>query len=172
MRSPLSEIYNRVDGMVTYVRENLTADEYALFLDRVAPEPEPVAVSKKPTRKKPATKTAGKSRRASGMQAQLSSRRQEQATTPDDDDDLVIILCGAKLESSGLNCNLPEGHALHADRGYVDYHPFQRGAQSTALPARRRSSVNGQAAVKDDDYEVNSEAATVSAGAVAGGSNE
>lgn len=48
-RSPLTEILERVEGMVTYVRENLNPDEYDLFLDKIAPQPLPEV--KKPQKK-------------------------------------------------------------------------------------------------------------------------
>lgn len=38
-RSPLTETINRVQGMITYVRENLSTDEYMLYLDLLVPEP-------------------------------------------------------------------------------------------------------------------------------------
>src|SRR5690349_19678619 len=62
-RSPLTETIQRVNSMVHYVQENLSADEYMLFLDLCIPEPEPEA---KPVKKKRKPRT-GKSSRGSGM---------------------------------------------------------------------------------------------------------
>jgi hypothetical protein len=106
-RSPLTETISRVQGMITYVRENLSTDEYNLFLDLLAPEAEPEVV--KTTRKK--RKRTSKSARAASLAEQIKGKS-------------GITLCGASLESSGADCNLPEGHALHVDKGYVDHHEF------------------------------------------------
>lgn len=46
-RSPLTETYKRVQGVALYVKENLSAEEHALFLDMVDPQPEP-GPAKKP----------------------------------------------------------------------------------------------------------------------------
>lgn len=46
-RSELTLTIKRVEGMITYVRENLDEGEYDLFLDLILPEPEPVKVAKK-----------------------------------------------------------------------------------------------------------------------------
>lgn len=56
MRSPLTETIQRVNGMISYVRENLSTDEYMLFLDLLAPEPEPEV---KPAKKKVTTERKG-----------------------------------------------------------------------------------------------------------------
>ncbi len=54
-RSPLTETIQRVEGMIAYVQENLSSDEFNLFLDLLVPEPPEVEVKK--TRKKRQVKT-------------------------------------------------------------------------------------------------------------------
>lgn len=92
MRSPLTETINRVQGMITYVRENLSTDEYMLFLDLLVPELEAV---KTPATKKRKPRAGGKSPRASNMAETLKERReaQRQVTTGDDDDSAPAPIC-------------------------------------------------------------------------------
>ena|SRR5688572_25677287 len=73
MRSPLTETIFKVQGMITHVRENLSTDEFMLFLDLLVPQPE---VVKTPTKKK--RKSSGKSQRASNMATTLGKNRQSQ----------------------------------------------------------------------------------------------
>ena len=51
MRSPLTETFKRVTGMIDHVRENLDEEEYDLFLDLIVP-PEPQAEKPKPRKPK------------------------------------------------------------------------------------------------------------------------
>ena len=51
-RSPLTEPVQRVQGMITYVQENLSTDEFNLFLDLLVPEPEQAPTKAKRGRKK------------------------------------------------------------------------------------------------------------------------
>lgn len=97
-----------------------------------------------------------KSERATNLHTQLKSRVSEGREAATRDGESVssngIVLCGASLASSGLNCNLPQGHALHADKGYVDYHPFR--PSTTASTATTPSPANGgtRTTTKDDNY--------------------
>lgn len=52
MRSQLTPIIQRVQGMIDYVRENLDDEEYDLFLDLISPEPERVVEKSKPRKPK------------------------------------------------------------------------------------------------------------------------
>jgi hypothetical protein len=125
-----------------------------LFLDLLVPEPEPEPEPEvvKPAKKK--RKPRSKSPRAVSLAEQIKGKGGEVNS-------VAITLCGASLESSGADCNLPEGHALHIDKGYVDYHPF-----TPPVPgAGEQSSASNGA----DGSILNSEGETASAGAVVGG---
>jgi hypothetical protein len=116
MRSPLTETIFKVQGMITYVRENLSTDEFMLFLDLLVPEPEPV---KEPVKKKRKPRGDNKSSRASNMAATLnrSLAQQREAATKD---------ITGESEPSAPICDTCGNLA-----GYVDhfqpspsYHPF------------------------------------------------
>lgn len=72
----------------------------------------------------------GKSQRAASLAEQIQRRT-------------GITICGASLASSGADCNLPEGHALHSDKGYVDHHPFQPASPARSA-AQQSSASNGE----------------------------
>lgn len=139
-RSPLTELYQKVNALVDQIHA-LPEDERNLLFDFLFPEPIAESKPKKKSGRKSASKASSKSARAQSLSGALS--RTGKGRVQDDGDNepqrQAITLCGASLASSGANCNLPEGHALHTDKGYVDYHPFR----SAAPPARSRSSVNG-----------------------------
>jgi hypothetical protein len=108
--------------MVTYVRENLSAEEYAAFLDIVAPEPEPEAPVKK-TRKKRAK--AVKSNRASGMAAAIqesleSSRKAAQADDHFMSMDLGDVFCA--------ECPNGPDHNIHHKKSEEGFHEFKEAA--------------------------------------------
>lgn len=114
------------------------------------------SLSDKP-QKKASKKSSGaaKSRRASGMAEQLSSRRQEGIAVKTDG------RCNHQL-SYGVCALLPD-HNIHHLKNHPNYHPFVGNAQS----ADNQSPVNGEA----KSIIQNSVDETVSAGAVAGGSS-
>lgn len=145
MRSPLTEIIFKVQGMITYVRENLSTDEYMLFLDLLVPLPEPEAKPAKKTRKKSSKSSPSKSPRATDLNAQLNKRREQGrvGTTKDDNYD---------GESQCSDCGMAADMPIHSpEGGYITYHPFRSGV-STA-PAR--SPANGGA---EDESESTSAA--------------
>jgi|SRR6185436_18436995 len=125
-RSPLTETINKVNGMVHYVQENLSADEYLLFLDYCVPEPEPEVA--KPAKKK-SRKLRGKSVRAAGMAETLNrSLRQQRAITASTDCEM---------------CDYDSDHNIHHLESMVGYHPFV--APSTAPAADNQSSASNGA---------------------------
>lgn len=101
MRSPLTETIRRVQEVIKYAQDNLSEDEYLLFLDLLVPEVEKSAV------KKPRKKRASKSPRATSLRQQISG----------------IQRCDATVD--GKLCGEPQGHALHQDQSYANYHPFK-----------------------------------------------
>lgn len=117
-RSPLIETYKRVEGMVAYVRENLNPGEYDLFLDMVAPEPEPEAP--KQTRKKRAARTpkqAGLPKAEAGNGA----------------------LCIAQVPGLDVPCGNVEENPIHdPNGGYGGYHPFVLSAPAAEPRSSRR----------------------------------
>lgn len=122
-RSPLSETIYRVQGMITYVRENLSTDEFMLFLDLLVPEPEQ-ETPKTPAKKK---RKSSKSRRASGMAEQLNKTLHQQRQEAAD-----LNLCVHRFPNGAI-CNEPESDAIHTDAAYGRFHPFVPDARA-ALP--------------------------------------
>lgn len=68
-RSPLTETIARVQGMISYVRENLNPGEYDLFLDILVPEP--VVEAARPAKKK--RKPRAGSKRAASLAEHLKT---------------------------------------------------------------------------------------------------
>lgn len=99
-----------------------TEADRAAFVETLTPPPTT-------KRKAAARKSASKSPRAASLAGAIAGTAKP-----------AITLCAATLESSGADCGLPEGHALHVDKGYVDHHPFQ-----PAPPAVRQSSAKSEA---------------------------
>lgn len=97
--------------------------------------PQPV----KKAAKKPASK---KSPRASGMEAQLSSRRQQrQVARAGDDSEDGNALCGY-IYPDRTDCTEPKDSRLHdPNAGYAGYHPFV--SASPAPGVTHPSSTNG-----------------------------
>lgn len=119
-RSPLTETFKRVQGMVFYVQENLSAEEYMLFLDMVDPQPEPEAPAKK-TRKKRTTRSA----RAQS----LSTVIQESVGKPHLGDGPVCTAC--------FHTEDYEDHQQPSPH----YHPFAPPAPAVAGKSRRKGAV-------------------------------
>lgn len=138
MRSPLTETFDRVKGMVVYVRENLSLEEYDLFLDMVAPEPA-LEVETKPAKKarKKSSKSSTKSPRASGMAAALGRSLSQQR-------EVVKAETGCSyVFPDGTLCARIEDNPVHRkDGGYAGYHGFDVG-KSVARNVAARSSTNG-----------------------------
>lgn len=87
----------------------LDADQQALFLDLVDPQPETQA---KPKAKR---RSRGKSARATGLAGKISGT-------------IGIQRCEALVEGpDGERCGEPQGHALHEDSTYANYHAFETG---------------------------------------------
>jgi hypothetical protein len=106
-RSPLTDTITRVQGMVSYVRQNLSDEEWNLFLDLVAPE---TVSPPKPTRRRKAGKKAGTT---SG-----NSRRGLPQVRPS---------CVGFVLADGhqVPCNAPPSDPIHDEaRGYAGYHEF------------------------------------------------
>lgn len=123
-RSPLTETINRVQGMITYVRENLSTDEYMLFLDLLVPEPEP---EQKPIKKKSSKRAGKKSARASSLESAIKGHGN---TT-----------CVAELASTGKPCGMARPHVIHSDHNQdVDAHDFLSAGQ---LRRRQQPSIGG-----------------------------
>lgn len=143
MRSPLTETINRVQGMIKYAQENLSEDEYLLFLDLLAPETEK-SVTKKPRKKR----TGSKSPRAASLRQQISGT--------------TIQRCTAEVD--GKVCNEPQGHALHEDSTYANYHPFA-SSSPVANAGGRSSSKKGTPATSAASSETaRDDAASAAAG--------
>lgn len=70
-----------------------------------------------------------------------------------------IVLCGASLASPSADCGLPEGHALHSDKGYVDYHPFRPA--TSASTATTQSPANGGGESSGVNFETQPDVAGV-----------
>jgi hypothetical protein len=117
-RSPLTETIYKVQGMITYVRENLSTDEFMLFLDLLVPEPEPEPEAVKPAKKK--RKPRGKSQRASGMATQLNTRLTARERVRDEG-----VAC-AKCDYNG-------DHNIHHLETTVGYHEFQPPASGESF---------------------------------------
>lgn len=128
-RSPLTETINRVQGMITYARENLSTDEYMLFLDLLIPEPEVAAAPAKKKRKR------SKSPRAASLATAIGSRALEGGVSK--------MRCTHVAEDGDdpTACGEYTSNPIHDEKaGYGGYHPFAPPAQS----ARGQSSRNGQ----------------------------
>jgi hypothetical protein len=149
-RSPLTDTITRVQGMITYVRENLSTDEYNLFLDLLVPEQEaPSAKPKRKRKKAAASTTSGNSRRGLPASARVA-----------------LPHCVHEYPSGEL-CSTLESNTVHdQDSQYVLAHPFV--APTTAPRARNQSSRNGEGLPAGVSSEIN----TVGAGSAAGGSGE
>jgi hypothetical protein len=114
-RSPITQLIELFHG--------LTPDQQALFLDQVDPQPNE---EEKPARKA-RKRSAGKSRRASGMAAAINKNLQRQHQSAE--------LCTHVSEDGDdpATCGEPEGNGIHDPAmGYRDYHPFAAPAQSAA----------------------------------------
>lgn len=131
-RSPLTETIKRAEGMVHYVQENLSEEEYMLFLDMVDPLPEPV---QKPTKKKSSKKSAGgggrKSTRSESLKQQISGRGQSlvqpsATATTDDTDDSTHTRCQF-IRADGKLCFLLPDHNIHHLPTAMEYHGFVVG---------------------------------------------
>jgi hypothetical protein len=157
-RSPLTDTITRVQGMVTYVRQNLSEDEYSLFLDLVAPE---TVAPPKPTRKRKASKkaahTSGNSRRGLPREEPLSNERRKE-----------LQRCVYKFDiNGGKECGSDEESGIHDPAlGYSGYHEYVRPfvAPTTAPRARSQSSRNGEALPAGVSSEINTEGATTASG--------
>lgn len=126
MRSPLTQTIKRVEGMITYVRENLDDGEYDLFLDLILPEPEPAKAAKKGRKK--SSKGGSKSSRASGMAAAInrSLSQQREAAVGGFADDVDGLLCRYEFENGG-SCKRTSDHNVHHLQTDSLYHEFVAG---------------------------------------------
>lgn len=117
-RSPLTETITRVEGMIEYVASNLSPEEFDLFLDKVAPLPEPEQGEAKPKRgRKKAAKSASK--RSSGMAAALnrSLAQRDQSTSVEE--------CCFRYQDTAI-CGEVASNPIHDPKGgYAGYHEFQ-----------------------------------------------
>jgi len=117
-RSPLTETIRRVQGMIDYARENLSTDEYMLFLDLLAPEPEtPIAPTKQRKRK-----SSKKSARASGMAATISKNLEASRAAESD-----FEICQRE------GCGLLRDANDHHKTTHVNYHEFQPSEQAAGV---------------------------------------
>lgn len=110
----------------------LNDSEREAFVEALADKPQ-----KKSSKKSPA---ASKSRRASGIGEQLSSRRQEKAAaTTDDIDGDKYERCQAERDG-GKVCFLLPDHNVHHLTNHPNHHPFT----SPAPAASNQSPANGE----------------------------
>src|SRR5687768_2703222 len=111
MRSRLTEVIRRVEGMISYVRENLSGDEYNLFLDLLVPEPEA---------EQPKVKRRRKSKTVSA--------------TPPKKKGLPAV--NSEGPCSVENCGETADNAIHDPKGgYAGYHEFQPVKKLKAVAA-------------------------------------
>lgn len=136
-----------------------TEAERELLVETLAPQ--------KSTTKRAGKKSASKSASKSSRAQSLSGVIQRTAKVKTDDDANDPNAHCQKEFAGGFVCNEPADANVHHLRGATGYHEFDAG-KSSAPRAGAKSSTNGGATVTT----VNSEDETVSAGAVAGGSNE
>jgi hypothetical protein len=116
-RSEITAMIQRARGMVEYVRENLTEEELKVFLDEIAPLPEPEQSVKKP-RKKVSKKSTSKSPRASSLGTTIKGNLEQRREAKDG-------ACTYVLES-GAVCNTGDNNPIHDKlMGYAGYHEFQ-----------------------------------------------
>lgn len=156
-RSPLTKKFQIAQGMVEHVRENLDAEEYDIFLDMIAPEPEPAPKKsmKTPTKERKIEKCVAcnwtkraavhKDPNADGyheFQGVAKVDKKTRSTVRRRGLPSTEMLCAAK------DCGLNEGSPIHdSSFGYAGYHPFLRPdvfqSSTTAPPATRSSAANG-----------------------------
>lgn len=98
--------------------------------------------------KRVAKKKASKSKRATGLANQLSGAA-------------GIQRCDATVDDKP--CGEPQGHALHEDKSYGNYHPFKSGAASVG--GRSRPSRVGESSAS---FETGKDDASSAAGAGSG----
>lgn len=111
-RSPVTDLLEQF--------KTLNEVEQNVFLDLVAPEPEPEAPKVKRTRKKRAEAPATQKR---GLPASNGA------------------LCVATLPHSGRRCGGSEDDVLHdSELQYADSHPFQSSAPVAAKRSSRKSA--------------------------------
>lgn len=131
-RSPLTESINKVTGMVTYVRENLSTEEYMLYLDMVAPQVEPEPAEKK-TRKKRTTKSA----KAQSLEGAIASSRDAKVEAPKANGQL----CTAMVPGLDVVCGETEDKLIHdPNGGYGGYHPFVPAVPAVAKKLLRKAA--------------------------------
>lgn len=109
--------------------------ERELLVESLSPQPQ----------KKSSKKAAGKSKRATGMQAQLNTRLAARDRQPDDDDRCAVL----RGDLGGTVCGLLPDHNVHHLESVRGYHPFVATAPTAGSP----SSANGA----DGNSTVNSE---------------
>lgn len=91
-----------------------------------------------PAKKASKRKTGSKSKRAAGLASQISGA-------------VGIQRCTASVE--GKLCGEPQGHALHEDQTYANYHPFVFYAASAGGPSSRKSAVDESEASTEGETE-------------------
>lgn len=147
-RSPLTETFNRVQAMVAHVRENLNPGEYFLFLDMVAPQPEPEPAAKKIRKKRERAEPLSDERRQAVHKRGLPQSNGQ--------------LCIAKILGLDVECGDPEDNRVHdKSAGYAGYHPFQ--ASASVQPAEKKSKKKDAVASINQNSEID-KAAAISAG--------
>lgn len=119
-RSPLTETIYRVQGMITYVRENLSTDEFMLFLDLLVPEP--VAEPVKPAKKKRKPRTGSKRGASLAEQIKATGKVRDSDTDPN-------THC-QKTFPGGFVCDEPSDANVHHLRGGTGYHEFEAGGNA------------------------------------------
>lgn len=138
-----------------------TDAERELLVETLAPQ----KVMTKRAGKKSASKGASKSARAQSLSGAI--HRTPKPKVDSDADDVDPNAHCQKEFAGGFICDEPADANVHHLRGATGYHEFDAG-KSSAPRAGAKSSTNGGAVATT----ANSGDETVSAGAVAGGSNE
>lgn len=128
MRSPLTPTIYKVQGMISYVRENLSTDEYMLYLDLLVPEPEvakPASKAKKKSASKPreydSCLRCGTTKRDSSHKDQSSPDYHEFQSSKD------IDFCARCKGASYV-------HPVHHDETLGGYHSFESSKKIVRKP--------------------------------------
>lgn len=156
-RSPLTEMYKRAQGMVHYVQENLSSDEYVLFLDMVDPLPEPETKPKKTT-KKSSKKAAGKSLREYDHCLRCGTTKRDSSHKNESSPDYHEFESEKDIDFCARCKGATEKHPVHHERQFGGYHPFESSKQgkkptkksSRASSLERQIKANTARIIADD----------------------